>query len=157
VLRIIIEYSSLRDFAPYKLGEMIHPNLVVSHSSFDILLSLPPPQTCTQPQVTLPPIHNPQCETIFLQTWLWHPSYPKIHVILSKCDIVIENIQIHMSRRVFFLFLVWKFAQMWIINMKRDYLIFFLERKKSLYLKKIENHVATFHYWFWFGHNFLNV
>jgi hypothetical protein len=27
-----------------------------------------------------------------------HPSsYAKIHVILSKCDNVIENIQIHMS------------------------------------------------------------
>ncbi len=65
LLKIIVEYSSLRDFAPYKLGEMIHPNFVESHSSFDILLSLPPPQMCTQPQVTLSPIHNPQYETIF--------------------------------------------------------------------------------------------
>jgi len=33
-----------RDFAPFQLGEMIHPNLVVknSHSSFDILLGLAP-------------------------------------------------------------------------------------------------------------------
>jgi hypothetical protein len=38
--------------------------------------------------------------------------------------------------------------------MKRDYLIFFGGRKKSLYLQKIENHVATFPYWFWFGNNF---
>jgi len=41
-----------KDFAPYyQLGEMIHPNLVIrnSHSSFDILFSLPPPQMCTQP------------------------------------------------------------------------------------------------------------
>jgi hypothetical protein len=37
------------------------------------------------------------------------------------------------------------------------YLIFFSEEKKSLYLLKIENHVATFPYWFWFGNNFLNV
>ncbi len=34
VLRIIIEYSSLRDFAPLKLGEMIHPNLVVKIFTF---------------------------------------------------------------------------------------------------------------------------
>ncbi len=50
-------------FAPKKLCDMIHHNLVVknSHSSFDILFSLPPPQMCcTSPQVTLSPIHNPQ-------------------------------------------------------------------------------------------------
>ncbi len=40
--------------------------------------------------------------------------------------------------------------------MKREYLItFFFLRKKSLDLQKIENHVGTFPYWFWFGNNFL--
>jgi hypothetical protein len=33
---------------------------------------------------------------------------------------------------------------------------FFL-RKKSLDLKKFENHVVTFLYWFWFGSNFQNT
>jgi hypothetical protein len=39
--------------------------------------------------------------------------------------------------------------------MKGEYLIFFfLGRKKSLDLQKIENHVGTFPYWFWFGNIF---
>jgi hypothetical protein len=29
--------------------------------------------------------------------------------------------------------------------------------KISLSLHKIENHVSTFPYWFWFGNNVLNV
>ncbi len=41
--------------------------------------------------------------------------------------------------------------------MKREYLITFFWRKKSLDLQKIENHVGTFPYWFWFGNNFKNV
>jgi hypothetical protein len=40
--------------------------------------------------------------------------------------------------------------------MKREYLISFM-KKKSLDLQKNKNHVATFSYWFCFGHNFLNV
>ncbi len=31
-----------------------------------------------------------------------HPSYTKIHAIFSKCDNVIENIQIFMSLQLFF-------------------------------------------------------
>jgi hypothetical protein len=61
---------------------------------------------------------------------LWHPSYTKIHVILSECDNVIENIH---------------------INMKREYLILLFWTKKSFDLQKNKNHVATFSYWFWFG------
>jgi hypothetical protein len=39
--------------------------------------------------------------------------------------------------------------------MKREYFItFFFEKKKSIDLQKIENHVATFPYWFWFGNFF---
>jgi hypothetical protein len=34
--------------------------------------------------------------------------------------------------------------------------IFFGEKKVFIFAK-IENHVATFPYWFWFGENFLNV
>jgi hypothetical protein len=51
VLKIIVKYNSLRDFAPYQLGEMIYLNLVVknSHSPFDILFFLALPQMCTQP------------------------------------------------------------------------------------------------------------
>jgi hypothetical protein len=36
-------------------------------------------------------------ENIFFKNDYTTPSYAKIHVILSKCDNVIENIQIHMS------------------------------------------------------------
>jgi hypothetical protein len=48
--------------------------------------------------LTLLPIHNHKTKygKYFLQKWLWHPSYSKIYVILSKCDDVIENIPIHM-------------------------------------------------------------
>ncbi len=56
----------------------------------------------TQPQVTLSPIHNPQYEAIFSKHGYGTHHTQKIHVILSKCDNVIENIQIHMSRWVFF-------------------------------------------------------
>jgi hypothetical protein len=52
-------------------------------------------------------------------------------------------------------FLVWNFAQMWKINMKREYLIIYYFFK-SLDLQKIKNH-ATFPYWFWFGEKNLNV
>jgi hypothetical protein len=42
--------------------------------------------------------------------------------------------------------------------MQKEYLItFFLGEKKSLDLQKIENHVGTFSYWFWFGDNLKNV
>jgi hypothetical protein len=42
--------------------------------------------------------------------------------------------------------------------MKRKYLItFFFEKKKSLDLQKVKNHVVTFHYWFWFDNRFSNV
>jgi hypothetical protein len=34
---------------------------------------------------------------------------------------------------------------------------FFGGRKQLLDLQKIENHVARFLYWFWFGNKFLNV
>ncbi len=54
-------------------------------------------------------------------------------------------------------FLVRNFAQMWKINMKREYLISFSKEKKSLNLQKIENDVATFPCWFWFGNNVLSV
>ncbi len=76
-----------------------------SHSSFDIVFSVPPPQTgaprpnwlCHQPI-----IHKTWIWKYFLQKWLWHTSYAKIHVLFPKCDNVIENIQIHMLRWVFF-------------------------------------------------------
>jgi hypothetical protein len=42
-------------------------------------------------------------------------------------------------------------------KMKRECLITFKKRKNSLNLQKIENHVATFPYWFWFGNNILSV
>jgi hypothetical protein len=113
----------------------------------------PPPQMCTQSQMTVSPIHNSQnwIWNYFLQKWLWHSSYTKIHVILSKCDDVIENIQIHMWWKIYFIF--FNFAEMWKINMKRKYLILF--EKKSLNLHKTKNHVATFSYWFCFSNNFL--
>ncbi len=66
-------------------------------------------------------------------------SYTKINVILSKCDNVIENIQIHMPWRVFLL--VWKFSQMWKIYIWREISSpFFFEKKKkkTLDLKKLK-------------------
>jgi hypothetical protein len=41
--------------------------------------------------------------------------------------------------------------------MKSEHFIIFWGEKKSLDLQKIENHVATFPYWFWFGNNLKNV
>jgi hypothetical protein len=52
-------------------------------------------------------------------------------------------------------FLVWKFVQMWKINMKGEYLNFF--EKKFIRLKIMLKIVTTSPYWFWFGNNFLNV
>jgi hypothetical protein len=81
----------------------------------------------------------------------------KIHIIPSKCDNVIENIQIHISRRAFFLFsfLGWNFAQMWKINIWQwNIWSLFLEKKVIRYFL-IKNHVVTFPYWFWLGNEFL--
>jgi hypothetical protein len=33
----------------------------------------------------------------------------------------------------------------------------FFNKNKSLDFQKIENHVATFPYWFWFGNNFIII
>jgi hypothetical protein len=40
---------------------------------------------------------------------------------------------------------------------KGNFFIVFFWRKKSLNLQKVENHVATFPYWLWFGNNLKNV
>jgi hypothetical protein len=117
------------------------------------------PQMCTQPNwLCHQSIITKQNKTrkYFLQNWLWHPSYTKIHVILLKCDNVIENIQIHMSWWVSF------FGLKFCINVKNIYEkgIFnhiFLGTKKSLDLQKVNNHIVTFAYWFWFGNKILNV
>jgi len=103
-------------------------------------------------QLTLSPIHNHKIksENTFSKN-CYGTSYTKNYVILSKCDNVIKNIQIHMPWRVFF-FLVWNFAQMWKNKMRKEYLVtFFFWRKKPLDLQKIKNHIETFAYWFWFG------
>jgi hypothetical protein len=77
-------------------------------------------------------------------------------VIFSKCDNVIENIQIHMSWWFYFFNL--KFHT----NVKNKYEkeifddVFFLT-KMSLDFQNNENHVVTFSYWFWCGSKFLNV
>ncbi len=138
---------------------MIHPNLVVKRFTFIYwhfvcflaISSNVHPGPSTKPRKL-------KIKLLFPKMVI-HPSLAKFRGILSKCDNVIENIEIHMSWEVFFL--VWNFAQMWKINMKREYLIIcFFGRKQSLDLQKIENHqnhVVTFLYWFWFGNNFLNV
>jgi len=57
----------------------------------------------------------------------------KIHVILSKCNNVIENIQIHMSWQVFFFFFGLKFC----INVRKNMIFYhFFFDKKSLDLQK---------------------
>ncbi len=43
------------------------------------------------------------------------------------------------------------------IKYKKGVFAQFLKRKKSLNLQKIENDVATFPYWLWFGNNVLSV
>jgi hypothetical protein len=73
------------------------------------------------------------------------PIICKNSSIFFKSDNVIENIQIQMSR-VIFIFLVWKFAQIWNRIWKGNIWIFF--RKNSLDVQKIENHTRTFSYWF---------
>jgi hypothetical protein len=133
LLRIIIEYSSFKGFCPYQLGEIIHLNLVEknSHSYFDILFSLPPPQMCTQPN------------------WLCHQSIiTKLNMkILSPkivmAPIISTNWYVTMLLKTFkytchdeSFFLVWNFAQMWKINMKRKYLVtFFFEEKVIRFAK----------------------
>ncbi len=72
------------------------------------------------------------------------PVVHKIQVILSKCDNVIENIQIHISSC---------FGLKFCTNVKNKYEKGILDhfqflRKKSLDLKKIENHVGKFFHWF---------
>jgi hypothetical protein len=59
------------------------------------------------------------------------PIICKIYVILSKSDNVIENIQIHISSFLS----IWNSAQMWKINMKKEYLIifFFWEKKYQIF------------------------
>jgi len=98
---------------------------------------------CTQPQATLSPIHKSITK---LNMKLLSPKIVmaliicEIHVILSKCHNVIENIQIHISS-----FFGLKFCT----NMKNKYKKgicdhFCFLRKKSLDFQKIENHVVTF-------------
>jgi hypothetical protein len=74
----------------------------------------------------------------FFQKWLWRSSYTKNHVVLSKCDNVIDK-NSHFGLKL-------------CTNVKNkyqkgifDHFFFF---KKSLNLQKIENHVATFPFWF---------
>jgi hypothetical protein len=81
--------------------------------------------------------------------------HQKNHVIFSKCDNVIENIQIHMSWQSFFL--VWNFAQIWKINMKREYSTTFFFKEKIIRFPKNWKSGWNILYWFWFGNNILNV
>jgi hypothetical protein len=81
------------------------------------------------------------------------PITRKIHVILSKCENVIEKIQIN----------ILSFLNLKIFTtMKNKYKKgisdpFCFLRKKSFDFQKIENHVVTFLYLFWFGKKNLNV
>jgi hypothetical protein len=60
----------------------------------------------------------------------------KLYIILSNCDNVIENIQIHMPWQVFFFFSVWNFSKPWKINMKKiNLVIFFFEKKIIRFVK----------------------
>jgi hypothetical protein len=59
---------------------------------------------------------------------------------------MIENIQIHMSRQVFFFCL--KIFTNVKNNMKMKYFIIFCLKRKVIRFLKIDNHVATFPYWF---------
>ncbi len=124
----MVSYFAQSDTRPTRFGS-IFPNFITTKLNMKIL----------SPKMVMAPIIS------------------KIYVILSKCDNVIENIQIHTSWSIFFV-LVWNFAQLWKIIMKREHLItFFFLRKKLLDLQKIKNHVVTFSYLFQFGNKLFNV
>jgi hypothetical protein len=83
-------------------------------------------------QLTLSPIqnHKTKYENVFFKKWLWHPSYAKLYIILSKSDNVIENIQIHHAMTSLLFFLVCNFAQLWKKKYeKKDLPTFFFEKK----------------------------
>jgi hypothetical protein len=77
------------------------------------------------------------------------PIIRKIHVILSKCDNVIEKIKVH----------IYSFFNLKIFtNVKNKYEKgisdhFCFLRKKSLDFQNLENHVVTFLHLFCFGKN----
>jgi hypothetical protein len=104
----------------------------------------PPPFQMCKPQATLSPIHNSQnkYETTFFKNG-YGTHHTQNSCNFSKCDNVIENIQIH-----FHLYFGLKFCT----NVKNKYekkifdhfSSFFNLRKKSLEFPKVENHVVTF-------------
>ncbi len=136
------------DFAHYQLGEMIHPNLVVknSHSSFDILFSLSPPQMCTQPN------------------WLCHQSITtKVNIKIFFPKTVIAPI---ICKNLCNSFEMWQFYWKHSNTTCHDKSFFLLLKfctnvkffqRKSLDLQKIKSHVVKFPYWFWFGNKILNA
>jgi len=139
---------------------MIHPNLVLktSHSSFDILFSLPPLQMCIHlnwlchQSITTKPNLKRLSPKIVMAPII----HKKICNIFQNVTIVTINIQIHMPCRVFF-FLFENLHKCEKKYEKRIFGHFFFGRKKSLDLQKIKNHIETFPYWFWFGKFLKNV
>jgi len=137
---------------------MIHPNLVVRRFTFylltfyflcHLLKCAPSPKSLYHTSIA----HKTKYETTFFKNDYGHPLYTKIYIILSKRDNVIENIQIRISWQMFF------FGLKICTNMKNKYEkgIFDFFIKKLLDLKKVNNYVMTFPYWFWFGNIFFNV
>ncbi len=85
-------------------------------------------------------------ETFFSKNGYGVDHTQKSHVVLSKCDNVIENIHI-----LFWFEILHKCENKYEKGIFDHFFFFF----KSLNLQKIENHVATFPCWFWFGNNVL--
>ncbi len=79
------------------------------------------------------------------------PIICKNHAIFSKCDNVIENIEIYMlHKRLLF------FGLKFCIKVKYKYEKkifdhFFFDKTIIRFMKKKFNHVVTFPYWFLFG------
>jgi len=108
-----------------RIYQWLSIRLLWSHSSFlTFLFSLPPPQMCTQAQLWLchqSIITNLNMKIFYLKM-IMAPIIicKKIHVILSECDNLIENIQIHMSQRSLF-FSFFFFGLIFCINVKNKY------------------------------------
>jgi hypothetical protein len=119
---------------------MIHLNLVVKRFTFNFLTFLiiyhlfkcaPNLNWLCHQSIT----HKTKYETNFSKTNLVHPTYIKNSCNSFKmwqCDWKHPNIHVTTS-----LFLLWNFAQMWKINMKREYSITsFFEKKITRFVEK---------------------
>jgi hypothetical protein len=113
VLRIIIEYYTLKGFCPLKLGEMIDSNLVVrnSHSSLDfcflchLLKCAPGPKWLCHLSI----IHKSKSETIFSKAgYATHHTENSCNSFkMWQCDWKHSNTHVMTSLLLLLLLLFW--------------------------------------------------